>query len=363
MHKYLYFLIALLFISCGKDDSETIDQLVGIWVLQSVDGTCTGVPLNANADESGCIDVPLLEVNCSIIEVQADGSVQYAYSAVTGSGSLTVNGNTVTICTDRCLDYEYDGTVLTLQTGTISLCDPVYTFEKTTSSLDDLLASRGKAIDKVFRNGKLIRSYTYDNNDELTILTLYNEDGDIRQRTQYSYEPFKTIANVDIFNSSSSFSIRYEYYEEAPGRLRRDSYNTSGELSGYRLYFRSQGDCGLDRTETYSENDELERWNEYDYSGDNCDQELNQYVNGVKVNTFITEYDGMNYWASSAVLDQFSYIRYQNTTSYTMIEGGDVRPDQTYTATFTYDSAGFPTTESRVYMSGEAEVYSYEYVD
>lgn len=359
MNKYFYLSAMLLFLSCGKDPSVTDDQLLGTWILDAVEGTCLGIPYNSNGDHTGCIDIPTLEVNCSMIEFEGAGRLSYAYNLERGEGSYEILDDGINICTDRCLKYQLEGNKLTLQTGTIELCDPLYTFAKSTSSMDDLISeNQRQKIKKLYKNGKLLRDYNYGPDGNLQSTFQYEEDGDLSRQEVYVFTPTLVTRTLTFVQFNQTY--KYEYYDEGLNRTRRNRYTAENQLIDYRLYFHSDTECWVDRIETY-EDDQLSKLSQYTYSAVNCGQEVSNYKNGNLESKITIQYDGMNYYARSATINLLRVKEFSNITSYTYIRDDQVEPSNSYTATYTYDTAGYPSTEIRNYLDGEVELYTYEY--
>ena len=359
MRKFIPIILLTILISCGKDDSATQEELMGTWILDTVLGECSGLPIDASADVSGCFDVPLIEVNCAIVEFNGDGTLQYAYNFIKGEGEYTINGDVINICTDRCLDYNFNGTELTLQTGTIPLCDPIYTFTRSSNSLDNILSSNRRTISKVFKNGQLSRSYDYNSDQSLQSLKFYDEDGNIEQIYTYQFEPFKTI--VILNHIQLGLTTRIEYYDEGIDRLRRDSYNTSNQLANYQLYFYNEEDCWIDRRERYTPNHVLLNLYDYEYLDSGCDREITKYNSGQKENVQTIRYDNNPYWGTSGLLNIFRYKEIYNIVSYTILENNVVSTSSSYNSVYTYGPGGFPEIETRTYFDGTIDTYTYQY--
>jgi len=360
MQKLTYALFIFLLFSCGNDEAETELSLIGTWVLGSVSGTCSGISVEGQADETGCIDIPTLEVNCSIIEITGQGALQYAYDLDIQDGSYTIDGEEITICTDRCLTYTLEVSRLTLQTGTLSICDPIYTFSKSSSNLEELsISNKRKFIDKVTKNGVLHRSYTYNPDGSLQAVQTYQDNGDLRYVDTYTYSA-ATTSGIRNYPATGS-SITYLYYNEAPNRIRRDK-TQNGELSSYRLYFTDANGCWVDRVEEYSD-DALEQLYQYDYTGENCNYEMKYFEQGALRRTVNVQRDGKRYWASSALLNILQQNGISNTTSYSVFSDGAVVSEVSYTSAYTYDQSDFPLSEVRTFLDGDVDVYIYNYTE
>jgi len=359
MKHLLFTAIICTLLSCGKDTAMTDEALLGTWVLTSISGDCSGLPITGVANEVGCIDNPVLEVNCSVIEVTGPGTLTYAYADVQSVGTYTIDGDVINICTDRCLDYTLEGSRLTLQTGTIPLCDPTYLFTKSSMSLADLqAANQKKSIKAVYRNGQLSQAYSYNADGSIRSTDSYTLEGDLHSTSTYAFTPISATRTVTYLGSGSL--LRYEYYDEGLDRTRRDVYNSSGQLQAYRLYFHNNETCWVDRTETYSADGLLTELHTYNYTGINCDQTISRFVNGeLRQQTTIVQ-DGMNYYATSTLLNILRVEDWGNRSSYTAMADGEVVTSSSYTSTFTYED-GFPTTETRAYLDGDVAAYRYEY--
>jgi len=359
MRKLLMSCLVLLLLSCGKDNQETELELIGTWTLSSVTGTCLGLPTESSGNEIGCIDLPALEVNCSIIEIAAGGTLTYAYDLVKGSGTYTIDGDKINICTDRCLTYLLDGNTLSLQTGTVELCDPTYIFTKTTTSLDELITeNQRKFIVSVSKNGSIKNAYTYNPDGSLQTTQIYDNNGNLFYTEVHTYTPL-TATRVRTYPSSGNVA-RYEYYNEAPDRTRRDYYGYSGQLEQYSLHFHSNNGCWADRVENY-QNNTLQSLINYTYSGSTCDVTWNSYIQGELTTTYTSQKDGKRYWGESTLLNILQYQKVSNPTSTTYVRNGEVDTDSSFSSTYTYDEGDYPLTEIRTYIDGTVDLYTYTY--
>lgn len=359
MKHLLFAALICTLLSCGKDNAMTDQELLGTWVLTSMSGDCSGLPITGVANEVGCIDNPTLEVNCSIIEITGPGTLIYAYTNVQSVGTYTVDGDVINICTDRCLDYILDGSRLTLQTGTIPICDPLYVFTKSTTSLADLKeANQRKSIKAVYRNGQLMNTYSYNSDGAIRSIDTYTIEGNLSNTSVYSFTPLTATRTISYPSSSTTF--RYEYYDEGIDRTRRDQYNSSGELMAYRLYFHNDETCWVERIESYSPAGQLTDLQMFSYSGPNCDQTVSRFEDGQLVQQTTITRDGMKYYATSTLLNILRAENWGNRASYTVTQNGEVLTGASYNSTFTYEG-GFPDTATRTYLDGDVAIFRYEY--
>lgn len=359
MQKLLFLCLGMLLFSCGKDSLETEQNLSGTWILSSVSGSCLGLPIDATANNIGCVDLPALEVNCSIIEMAVGGTLTYAYNLVKGSGTYTIDGDKINICTDRCLTYTWDGNVLSLQTGTNGLCDPTYIFSQTFTSLDELiLTNQRKFISTISKNGRIVSSYSYNSDGSLESLQRYRDNGDLFYSVAYSFTPL-TATSIRTFASSGTIH-RYEYYNEAPDRTRRDFYGSGGTLDQYRLYFHDSNDCWIERSEDY-ENNTLTTLTNYKYTGDHCNLEYSQFSQGVLTMTYTSQRDGKRFYGESTLFNILQYQNISNTTSAMYFKNGQVDADASYNSEFTYGEGDYPISEIRTYIDGTVDLYTYSY--
>lgn len=359
MRKLFIASLVLILISCGKDSQETEQELIGTWTLSSVTGTCLGIPTESSGNEVGCLDLPALEVNCSIIEIALGGTLTYAYNLVKGNGTYTIDGDKINICTDRCLTYLLDGNVLSLQTGTTDLCDPTYIFTKTPTTLEELITiNQRKFISSVTKNGTTVNSYSYNVDGSLQSIQRYHDDGDLFYTDVYAFTPL-TATRIRTFLSSGTVH-RYEFYNEAPERTRRDFYGSSGQLEQYRLYFHGSNGCWVDRFENY-QNGSLHYLTNYTYSGSSCDITWNKYDQGELTTTFTSSKDGKRYWGESILFNILQYKNTSNFTSVTYVRNGEVDTDSSYNSVFTYGEGDYPASEIRTFLNGSVDLYIYTY--
>lgn len=360
MKNLMFCILSIALFSCSKEPIISDAELSGTWLLTHVSGSCALLPIDDSADEQGCIANPALEVNCSIIEILGGGELSYAYSLVKGEGSYTIESDGITICTDRCLVYTFDNNRLQLQTGTIAACDPIYTFQKTTSTLDQLIESSSvKRIKRVMRNGVLNRLYTYDANGLQQQSQTYTTSGDLLRTHVYTYTPLMT-SRLTTQAASSSISITNTYFEAAD-RLRTDLVDSDGQLEGYWLYFYEPSYmCSYSRAEFYV-NDALERLSNVDFSGGNCDSEQTNFVNGQLTNVTKIERDDKRSWSQSLRDPLLPNRDFGNVTAYTNTSSEGEVSISSYTVTYQYDSQGYPSSSIRTYVDGSTAIYTYEY--
>lgn len=351
--------IVLLLHSCSSSDDEIRTALTGTWVLSQVEGNCSGLAINVNADIGGCVDLPVIEVNCAIMELAIDGSLTYAYNSQKGVGSYSVDGNVITICTDRCLDYVLENNELTMQTGTIAVCDPIYHFTMSQYDLESIIELSQKRISKVRRNGILHEAYEYDNEGRLIRFERYDDNGTLEYYTIYEFLMSKLKAVTYAVNSS--FVVTYEYYEHAEGISRRDRY-FNDDFINYRLYYQSEDKCWIDKSETYSNEGELESIRAYNYRLNSCDYDLVNYdANGAVtgMQTFI--YDNEKAWNSAVSIQYLERREKHNVISVRVFNGQEIFQASSYNSTFNYDAEGYPEFEIRRYLDGNDEEYRFEY--
>ena len=361
MKNIIYLLALGLMFSCSKADEISDQEISGTWVLSSVSGSCFGLPISESANEAGCIDLPALEINCSILEFQGGGQLLYVKNGKVKNGSYTIDGDNVEVCTGACLPYLFSANALTTQTNTVSECNPTYTFNKSSETLTDILSANAQRfISKVKINGQLREEYVYRQDGSIQQATYYQEDGNLEQIRTYEFLPTKIVLVQN--HVRLNFMRRFEYYDEAPNRTRRDKFNESGELIDYRLYFHTGDECGIDRTEQYSD-DQLTYLFNNRYSGDNCDQKVDRYSNGQLDAVYEYQKDGKKYWRQAVTFGIFRNFNQSNNTSYTYTSDGKVRENISYVSAFTYNEQDYPIIENRTYLNGETQVITYEYLD
>jgi len=120
-------------------------------------------------------------------------------------------------------------------------------------------------------------------------------------------------------------------------------------------------DCWVDRIEEYYANNQLESLYQHVYSGENCNLESSYFREGQLTNKSIHVRDGMPYYAQSTLINLLRIKNYSNTTSYTFIKDNEVQASSSYNSSFIYGDGGFPISETRTYLDGNVELYTYEY--
>jgi hypothetical protein len=360
--KNIIYLLALLFMfSCSKSDDITDQDLSGTWALSSVAGACFGLPISESANEAGCINLPALEINCSILEFKGEGQLLYVKNGKINNGSYTLDGENVQVCTGGCLPYIFSNNSLSVQTGTVSECNPTYTFNKSSETLEDIVSANAqKYISKVKVNGQLREEYVYRSDGSIQQATYYQENGNLDRINTYEFQPTKVILIQQHIRLN--FMRRYEYYDEGPNRTRRDKYNESGNLVDYRLYFHIGNECGIDRTEVYFDDQLISLFN-HSYNGDYCNLKVDLYKDGQLDAVYEHQKDGKKYWRQSVSFGIFSNNNQSNTTSYTYTSDGKIRENISYVSTFIYDDQDYPIIDNRTYLDGRSEVITYEYIE
>ncbi len=361
MKNIIYLSILFFLFSCSKSDDISDQDLSGTWVLSSVSGNCFGLPISESANEAGCINLPALEINCSILEFKGGGELLYVKNGKVNNGSYAIDGDNVEVCTGACLSYTLSINALTTQTGTIPECNPTYTFNKSSEPLEDIVAANAqKPISKVKINGQLRQEYVYLTDGSIQQATYYQEDGSLEEIRTYEFQPNRvTLTRQHLrFN----YKRRYEYYDEAPNRTRRDFYDDDGNLIDYTLYFHSNNDCWIDRSERYRD-DQLLFLADYNYSGTQCDYRIDFYEDGNLTTKSDYKKDGKKFWRQAASFNILRNNNESNTTSYTYTRSGEVRDNISYVSQFTYDDQDYPIIENRTYLDGRTEVWTFEYLN
>jgi len=361
MKNIIYLSILFFLFSCSKSDEISDQDLSGTWVLSSVSGSCFGLPISESANDAGCINLPALEINCSILEFKGGGQLLYVKNGQVNNGSYTIGGENVQVCTGACLSYTLTNNTLTVETGTVAECNPTYTFIKSSETLDDVVSANAqKFISKVKVNGKLREEFTYNADGSIQRITEYQENGDLDEIRTYEFQPLKTILIRQHFRFN--YTRRYEYYGEATDRTRRDFYDENGDLLDYTLYFHTNNDCWIDRTERYKDN-QLLFLADYNYSGTHCDYSIDFYEDGKLTTKSEYKNDGKKYWRKAASLNILRNNNESNATSFTYSRDGEVRENISYVSQFTYDDQDYPIIENRTYLDGRTEVWTFEYME
>ncbi|NNF35570.1 MAG: hypothetical protein HKN68_15800 [Saprospiraceae bacterium] len=361
MKNIIYLSILFFLISCSKSEDISDQELSGTWVLSSVSGNCFGLPISESANEAGCINLPALEINCSILEFQGGGQLLYVKNGKVNNGSYSIDGDNVEVCTGACLPYTLSNNGLTVQTGTVAECNPTYSFNKSSEPLEDIVAANAqKSISTVKVNGQLREEYEYRSDGSIQQATYYQEDGSLDQIRTYEFQASRIILIQQHIRLQ--FTRRYEYYDEAPNRYRRDRFDESGNLLDYRLYFYTGDECGIDRTEQYVD-DQLTSLFNHSYSGDDCNLKVDLYKDGQLDAVYEYQKDGKKYWRQAVNFGIFRNDNQSNNASYTYTSDGEVRESISYVSAFTYNEADYPIIENRTYLNGTTEVRTYEYVE
>lgn len=356
----LFLTLTTLIYSCGSDPITTENELTGTWILDSVNGTCFLLPFSDSADDKGCIENPTLEVNCSIIEFLPEGEINYAYSLIKGSGTYTINGDNITICTDRCLDYTISGTSLNLQTGTIPDCDPVYAFRKVAPSLDEIIEeNKIRKIKTVRKNGKTKTTYSYYPDGKVMMRQSFDDDGDLRFTYNYTHTPINTT--LVRTSASTGASIRYDYYNEDINRKRRDYYDENGNLTSYLLYFYEDDvSCSYSRLEKYEE-DALTELSNVTYLDNQCSSQTTTFYEGQLSSIRTVQRDNNPAWWIATQNPQFPSSKSHNVTSITTVDEEGNTLYYTFTEVFTYGNDGYPISSVQTFDDGSTAVFTYEY--
>ncbi len=361
MKNIIYLLAFCALFSCSKSDNLSDQDLIGTWILSGVSGNCFGITITESADAGGCINLPALEINCSVLEFKGEGQLTYIKNGQALNGTYTVDGERVEVCTGGCLPYALSGNQLATQTGTVPDCNPTYTFSKASENLEDILSTNArKLISKVKVNGQLSEEYTYNTEGSIQQVKYYGDDRSLEEIYTYEFSPLKIVVNRQSLRFGNQ--RRYEYYDEAANRTRRDFYDEKGNLIDYTLYFHTNNECWIDRRERYKD-DQLLFLAEYTYTGTQCNQRIDFYEDGKLTTRYEYQKDGKKYWRQALNFSLLRNNNQSNTTSYTYTRDGDVHQFFSYVSAFTYDETDYPIIENRTYLDGRTEVMTYEYLE
>jgi hypothetical protein len=362
MKNFIYLVLILTLWSCGSDNTETENSLLGTWVLSEVSGDCVGLPISGQGTALGCIPIPTLEINCMILELQPNGVLSYTVNGDILTGSYMVeNDSEVSLCFPKCIVGTISGPRISLNTGTVPQCDPFYTFLKSTETLDEILTSnQNRTLKQINVNGRTHSTYSYYTDGNIQSIQYFNDEGDLNANYTYAYEPLK-VTNQRTFFNANGFTYTNEYYNESFNRLRRDRIGSDGELEKYDLFFISSSACWIDRREIYDVDNNLDVLQNYTYNATDCGFESSSFKEGSLDYKLIVEVDNNPKFNQSVDLDILNIPNTGNILSFTYIEDNEVTTNSSFTSTFTYEDSGYPSGETRIFLNGTVNVYSYIY--
>jgi hypothetical protein len=213
-----------------------------------------------------------------------------------------------------------------------------------------------KLLKNVFLNDELLFNYDYFANgkikSQLNILNLglvnissfeYSNDTVYKITTGLSSSKFKSYQTSDISIEFLEFDI------------------DDNLLFSYVSTYLSE-DCGLSKSQTYTQFGDLYTTTEYEYLDFNCSYTARRELfNGVQKNNYaITKDDKNNYRAS--INEWSNFENKHNIIEYRQWDENDnLLLNQSYNSIFTYDSMDYPIQETRTSLSGNTKIYTYEY--
>lgn len=213
-------------------------------------------------------------------------------------------------------------------------------------------------IKNISKNGILITSFDYYDNDKLK--TKFSYSGINPITSQYTYTNTNTI--LQIYNESGELFSSQELYSINDESSRIDHYNSNIDLTSYRIYTFSNNSCGFDSIDLFDQSNNLVTEHMYTYFDDNCSADV--IINNVNTGKFRIEYtmDNKQYAEVSSRLPFFKRDINHNTKSLRFWFSNDqLNNDASYDSDFEYNNDNYPITETRTYLSGLIEEYTYEY--
>lgn len=204
-------------------------------------------------------------------------------------------------------------------------------------------------------NGEVLYNFEYFPDSKIKAQVTLN-GGAISAFTSFEYK------NDTVYKKTSGFyTSNQKSYLISSNTLKILDYDNDDNLLFYYLNTYSTG-CGLTKTEIYTQYSQLYTITEYDYFDSNCSyNSTRELFNGeVKNNYAITKDDKNNYRTSLNAWPNFE--KKHNIIEYRQWDENDnLLLANSYNSTYVYDSNNYPIKETRVSLSGETKVFTYDY--
>ncbi len=210
-------------------------------------------------------------------------------------------------------------------------------------------------------NGQIFSSREYDQDSLLTKISFYRAD------TIWSVEEYIYLGNTIRVNTSNSIGelLDYKvYYPLSSDQVRVDHFNLDGSLNNFNLYVYSESEsCGYTFLYFYNPDETIFSSYEADYLDENCSVLTTALDdNGAIISKEEIIRDNKSVYIQSKLLDLIRLNNLGSTTSFNALdENDDVILSSSYVASTVYNDDDYPASQSRIYLNGSTENYTFEY--
>jgi len=212
-------------------------------------------------------------------------------------------------------------------------------------------------LKKVFKDGVLLRTLEYYDNDKLKTQTGFFVD-DTFAEMRYEYDA-DTIYIYYYVENEFNFLFT-KSYEINNSTSRMDYYNSYGDLTNYNIYSFENNSCGVSFLERFNEDGYLISNVLYNYIDENCSFEATfddpNYKNGHTLKDNKKSYEE---FVISPILRQ--EISHNTLESMIWDDNDQLITNYSYTSEFEYNSDDYPTKETKTYLDGDILIYTLEY--
>ncbi|MEZ4779828.1 MAG: hypothetical protein R2786_10645 [Flavobacteriaceae bacterium] len=212
-------------------------------------------------------------------------------------------------------------------------------------------------VKKIIKDGVDQLYYEYDNGKIKKLTYYYFNDYSI-----YDYSDLDTLKVLNYSNDNEDLVGYRKNYKLDENTIRQEYYS-SDNLTNYRIYKYNSNGCGFYEINFYNLNIPSFRKGIFSYT-ENCGytaiyyDENNQVISYQDIVT-----DGKNNpYYTNYVKDFLKVERLHNTVkNIDKNELGEIVNNSSYESTFIYNEFDYPIKETRVYLNGITEVYTFEY--
>jgi hypothetical protein len=213
---------------------------------------------------------------------------------------------------------------------------------------------------------QLLRNIYIDNN--LSYSFDYYPDGKIMSQSSFSgngiygFALFEYSNDTVIKTLSGLIASKTKSYLTSSNTIKYVEFDLNDNINYSYLNKYSSENCGLTKSITFTQYNQLYTIVEYEYKDSNC-----------SYNSIIELYDGsLKYRYETIKDDKHNYLKSLNPWSsfekkHNIIEynawdqNDNLMLSNSYNSIFIYDENGYPIQETRTSLSGVTKVYNYEY--
>jgi len=229
-----------------------------------------------------------------------------------------------------------------------------------TPIIDDLVIPSDSILLVIKKNAVIIEEFTYRNDHKLQMLVFNSDSGVWSHTYDLFYSPqgklnkihsmyvINTLNTYDscYYNSDDRISSIISYGDFGLSYIQTLQYDNAGRLKYVRL---EQGGGVYGTNYIYGSNDNVVK----EYGSDDlvCDTTYYGY----------DQHKGFKFKGYPALLP-FGLSNNNIVYKLHKDQSGNVKPDDSYSSVFEYNSNGFPQKETRTYQNGKVDVYDFIYL-